>query len=72
MGRKTFSLEWLQQMSKQLSWFKLNDFQVHLSDKLHLGFEELLDDTVNTAYNGFRLDSDIKKGLATTVRTRPI
>lgn len=61
VGRKTFSLEWLQQMSKQLSWFKLNDFQVHLSDN-YIWVEEYSDDTVNTAYNGFRLESDIKKG----------
>lgn len=61
VGRKTFSLEWLQQMSKQLSWFKLNDFQVHLSDN-YIWVEEYSDDTVNTAYSGFRLESDIKKG----------
>ena len=61
VGRKTFSLEWLQQMSKQLSWFKLNDFQVHLSDN-YIWVEEYSEDTVNTAYNGFRLESDIKKG----------
>lgn len=61
VGRKTFSLDWLQQMSKQLSWFKLNDFQVHLSDN-YIWVEEYSDDTVNTAYNGFRLESDIKKG----------
>lgn len=61
VGRKTFSLDWLKQMSKQLSWFKLNDFQVHLSDN-YIWVEEYSDDTVNTAYNGFRLESDIKKG----------
>lgn len=61
VGRKTFSLDWLKQMSKQLSWFKLNDFQVHLSDN-YIWVEEYSDDTVHTAYNGFRLESDIKKG----------
>lgn len=61
VGRKTFSLDWLKQMSKQLSWFKLNDFQVHLSDN-YIWVEEYSDDTVNTAYSGFRLESDIKKG----------
>lgn len=34
VGRKTFSLEFLEQVMKEMSWYKLNDFQIHLNDNL--------------------------------------
>ena len=32
VGRKTFTMDYLQQVVKQMSWYKLNDFHVHLND----------------------------------------
>ncbi|HHT40685.1 MAG TPA: family 20 glycosylhydrolase, partial [Actinomyces sp.] len=61
VGRKTFTMDYLQQMAKQLAWFKLNDFHVHLNDN-YIWVEEYTDDTVDQAYSGFRLESDIKEG----------
>lgn len=59
VGRKTFTLDWLKQMTKQMSFYKMNDFQVHLNDNF-IGLENLEDPM--QAYSGFRLESDIKKG----------
>ncbi|MBE6468995.1 MAG: LPXTG cell wall anchor domain-containing protein [Coriobacteriaceae bacterium] len=61
VGRKTFSLDFLKQMVKELSWFKLNDFQVHLNDN-YIWVEQYTNETVDQAYSGFRLESDIKAG----------
>lgn len=61
VGRKTFSLDYLKQMVKQMAWYKLNDFHVHLNDN-YIWVEEYKGDSVNNAYSGFRLESDIKAG----------
>lgn len=61
VGRKTFTMDWLRQMSRELSWYKMNDFQVHLSDN-YIWVEEYTNETVDQAYSGFRLESDIKAG----------
>ena len=68
VGRKTFTLDFLKQMVKQLSWYKLNDFQVHLNDN-YIWVEEYNEnkagmdaDSWKLPYSGFRLESDIKKG----------
>ena len=59
VGRKTFTMDYLKQIVKQMSWYKLNDFQVHLNDNL-IPIETLEDPM--TAYSAFRLESDVKKG----------
>lgn len=59
VGRKTFTMDYLKQIVKQMSWYKLNDFQVHLNDNL-IPIETLKDPM--TAYSAFRLESDVKKG----------
>lgn len=63
VGRKTFTMDNLTQLMKEMSWYKLNDFQVHLNDNViplenysNAGKDPM------TAYSGFRLESDIKKG----------
>ena len=62
VGRKTFTLDYLEQVVKEMSWYKMNDFQVHLNDNLivleRLGSVE----EIMAAYSGFRLESDIKEG----------
>jgi hexosaminidase len=52
VGRKFFDMKYLRQYVKFMSWFKLNDFQLHLNDDAE-------DD-----YSGFRLVSDRFPGLA--------
>lgn len=59
VGRKTFTLDWLKNAAKQMAWYKLNDFQIHLNDNL-IPIETLEDPM--TGYSAFRLESDVKKG----------
>lgn len=59
VGRKTFTLDFLKQVTKQMSFYKMNDFQVHLNDNF-IGLETL--EEPMKAYSGFRLESDVKKG----------
>ena len=61
VGRKTFALDWLKQMTKQMSFYKMNDFQIHLNDNL-IPLEHYKNEDVFQAYSAFRLESDIKKG----------
>lgn len=64
VGRKTFTFDFVEQLSREMSWYKLNDFQVHLNDNFI--FLELYDQTGEDkfeAYSGYRLESDIE-GLA--------
>ncbi|MFJ7829443.1 discoidin domain-containing protein [Peribacillus sp. NPDC097264] len=63
VGRKTFTMDYLQQIMKEMSWYKLNDFQIHLNDNF-IFLEEYTKQGLDplTAYTGFRLESDIKKG----------
>lgn len=60
VGRKTFTMDYLEQVVKEMSWYKMNDFQVHINDNL-IGLETKEDPM--TAYSAFRLENDtIKKG----------
>lgn len=66
VGRKTFTLDYLKQLAKVLSWYKLNDFQVHLNDN-YIQLEQYKnvngeDRRLIDPYSAFRLESDIKKG----------
>jgi len=62
VGRKTFTMDHLEQMVKLMSWYKMNDFQIHLNDNL-IPLENLgTEDKIMQAYSAFRLESDIKKG----------
>ena len=63
VGRKTFTLDWLKQMTKQMSFYKMNDFQIHLNDNLiPLEYYINKNEDVFQAYSAFRLESDVKKG----------
>ena len=63
VGRKTFTLDWLKQITKQMSFFKMNDFQIHLNDNLiPLEYYTNKGEDAMKAYSGFRLESNIKKG----------
>lgn len=71
VGRKPMSMELLQNIVKNMSWYKLNDFHVHLSDNL-IFMEDygvtsgnVTDPEIyakaNDAYSAFRLESDIQE-----------
>ena len=60
VGRMPFSLDFLKEVAKNMAYYKMNDFQVHLNDN-YIWVEDYGDDALN-AYSGFRLESDIKKG----------
>lgn len=60
VARKTFTLDYLEQVVKEMSWYKMNDFQVHVNDNL-IGLETKEDPM--TAYSAFRLENDtVKEG----------
>lgn len=63
VGRKTFTMDWLEDTVKQMSWYKMNDFQIHLNDNLiPLEHYSQIGEDPMQAYSAFRLESDIKEG----------
>ena len=68
VGRKTHSMDYLEQVVKEMAWYKLNDLHIHLNDNfIWLEDYDELDKDPMTAYSGFRLESDIKKGDTVTL-----
>lgn len=63
VGRKTFTMDYLEQLTKEMSWYKMNDLQIHLNDNL-IPLEDYTNKGKDPmqAYSGFRLESNIKKG----------
>ncbi|WP_097033181.1 discoidin domain-containing protein [Clostridium tertium] len=63
VGRKPITLDFLYDTVKLMSWYKMNDFQVHLNDNYIFleDYSKTGEDPMD-AYAGFRLESDIKEG----------
>lgn len=61
VGRKFFSLDYLKNVVKIMSYYKMNTFQVHLNDN---GFKEFFDNDWAKTPSGFRLESTTYPGLA--------
>jgi len=59
-GRKFFSLQFLQEYVKLMSYYKMNDFQVHLNDN---GFKKYFGDQWDHTYSAFRLENSTYPGL---------
>lgn len=61
VGRKAISKEFLDTLVKEMAWYKMSDFQIHLNDN---AFSDQYDtvDQAKQAYSGFRLESDIREG----------
>lgn len=57
VGRKPISLDFLYDIVKLMSWYKMNDFQVHLNDN-YIGVREYGANAIENAYAGFRLESN--------------
>ncbi len=61
VGRKFFSLDYLRQCVKVLSFYKMNEFQIHLNDN---GFPQFFGNDWKRTYAAFRLESKRFPGLA--------
>ncbi|WP_407479098.1 family 20 glycosylhydrolase [Elizabethkingia miricola] len=62
VGRKFFSLNFLNDYVKLMSYYKMNDFHVHLNDN---GFKNYFDNDWDKTYSGFRLENTTYPNLAT-------
>jgi hexosaminidase len=60
VGRKFFSIEFLRDYVKMLSYYKINDFQIHLNDN---GFKQFFGGDWNKTYSAFRLENDTYPNL---------
>ena len=60
VARKFFTLDYLKQYIKVLSFYKMNEFQVHLNDN---GFPQFFGNDWNRTYAAFRLESERFPGL---------
>lgn len=63
VARKPVSMETLQDMTKEMAYYKMNEFHLHLNDNL-IFYEDFAsaEEARELAYTGFRLESDIVKG----------
>ncbi|MEG1615463.1 MAG: family 20 glycosylhydrolase [Bacteroidales bacterium] len=60
VARKFFTIDYLRDYIKILSYYKMNEFQIHLNDN---GFPEYFDNDWDKTYSAFRLESDQFPGL---------
>ena len=60
VARKFFTMDYLKQYVKILSFYKMNEFQIHLNDN---GFPQFFGDEWNRTYAAFRLESERFPGL---------
>lgn len=60
VGRKFFTMDFLRKYVRLLSYYKMNDFQVHLNDN---GFKKYFGDNWDSTYSAFRLENDSYPGL---------
>ena len=63
VGRKFFKLEFLENYVKILSYYKMNEFQIHLNDN---GFKQFFENDWAKTYSAFRLESETYPGLTAT------
>lgn len=61
VGRKFFTIDYLRDYVKILSYYKMNELHVHLNDN---GFKTYYNNDWSKTYAAFRLESDIYPGLA--------
>ena len=60
VARKFFTIDYLKDYIKILSFYKMNELQIHLNDN---GFVEFFDNDWKKTYAAFRLESDCFPGL---------
>lgn len=62
-GRKFFSIGFLRDYVKFMSYYKMNDFQIHLNDN---GFKKFFGNNWDSTYSAFRLENKTYPGLTAT------
>ena len=63
VARKPVSMETLQDIAKEMAYYKMNEFHLHLNDNL-IFYEDYAsaEEARELAYTGFRLESDVVEG----------
>lgn len=56
VARKSFSMDFLEELVKTYSWYKLNEFHLHLNDNVFTAVD--INGVKTPEYSGFRLESD--------------
>ena len=60
VGRKPFEFDTVKQFAKNMAWYKMNSFHLHLSDNLiFLEDYATIEEAIENAYSGFRLESSL-------------
>jgi len=61
VARNSVSMHSLREMAKNLSWYKINEFTIHLNDNALLAYSDRRTDPVGIygAYSAFRLESSV-------------
>lgn len=61
VGRKFTDMNYIYEIMKTLSYYKMNDFQIHLNDNpIHLGHYDDAQAVLDESVTGFRLESDLE------------
>ncbi|MBO9593938.1 MAG: family 20 glycosylhydrolase [Niabella sp.] len=60
VGRKFFTLDFLKHYIKFMSYYKMNDFHIHLNDN---AFKQFFGDNWDSTYSAFRLQNDTYPNL---------
>lgn len=70
VGRKAFDFNTVKEFAKNMSWYKMNSFHLHLSDNLifHEDYSSLQEAQENS-YAGFRLESSLEPEEGSMVET---
>ena len=63
VARRPFSWDIVDETAKTMAWYKMNDLQIHLNDN-YIPLENYTNrgDDPMTAYEGFRMESNVKEG----------
>lgn len=63
VARKPIAMETLQNIAKEMAYYKMNEFHIHLNDNL-IFYEDYASaaEARELAYTGFRLESDVVEG----------
>ena len=55
VARKFFTMDYLEAICKDIVFYKMNEFQIHLNDN---GFPQFFENDWNKTYAAFRLESE--------------
>lgn len=69
VGCKFTKLDYVYEIMKTTSYYKMNDFQVHLNNNSFLEFYKDADEALAKGYPGFRLESELEDNNHTLTST---